>query len=36
MKALIILRQLVCVMAGAGIGFIIAGLLAGGDVDDDR
>ena len=36
MKILIVLQRFVFVMAGAGIGFIIAGLLAGGDTDDDR
>ena len=37
MKALEILHRLICAMAGAGIGFIIAGLLAGGGkTDDDR
>ena len=36
MNALEILHRLACAMAGAGLGFIIAGLLAGGDDDDDR
>ena len=36
MKALEILHRLICAMAGAGIGFIIAGLLAGGKEHDDR
>ena len=36
MRALEILRQLGCAMAGAGIGFIIAGLMAGGKEHDDR
>ena len=36
MKALEILKQLVCCLAGAGLGFIIAGLLAGGKEHDDR
>ena len=36
MKALEILHRLACAMAGAGLGFIIAGLLAGGKDHDDR
>ena len=36
MRALEILHRMACAMAGAGIGFVIAALLAGGDTDDDR
>jgi hypothetical protein len=36
MKILDVLQRFVFVMAGAGLGFIIAGLLAGGGRNDDR
>ena len=36
MKIVEIMQKLACAMAGAGIGFIIAGLLAGGKEHDDR
>ena len=36
MKALEILHRLICAMAGAGLGFIIAALLIGGKEHDDR
>ena len=36
MKVLVILQRMACAMAGAGVGFIIAGLLAGGKEHDDR
>ena len=36
MKLAEIVHRMICAMAGAGVGFIIAGLLAGGKEHDDR